>query len=218
MKKFFKILLIFVTIFIIYGIIDVIFSNDTSKEFVVCIDAGHGGSDVGATFNNTRYEKDDNLRVANLVKKYLEEQNIKVIMTRDTDKSVELTERCRIANKAKASLFVSIHRNSADSGSGIEIWCNSLEREEDTSLATNILNKLENTNIQSNRGIKYGTINGGTSNYTVLSNTNMPSCLIELGFISDKNDNDLLDKNIDSYAKAIADGIAQEINSKEEES
>ena len=176
---------------------------------------GHGGSDVGAT-KGKRYEKDDTLKVAKLVKKYLEKEkskrNIKVIMTREKDKEVSLQDRCKFANKKKADLFVSIHRNSAESGNGIEIWANSGRRKDDTELATKILDKLKNTKIQENRGIKYGTIKGENTNYYVLEHTNMPSCLIELGFITDKKDNSLLDKNIDDYAKAIAQGILEYMN------
>ena len=173
---------------------------------------GHGGNDVGASSEN-RYEKDDTLQIAKLVKKYLEKnqskRKIKVIMTREKDKAISLQDRCKFANKKKADLFVSIHRNSADTGNGIEIWANSQKRESDTKLAETILEKLEKTNIQSNRGVKYGTIKSEDSNYYVLNNTNMPSCLIELGFISNDKDNKLLDENIDEYAKAIAEGIIE---------
>ena len=176
---------------------------------------GHGGSDVGAT-KGKRYEKDDTLKVAKLVKKYLEKEkskrNIKVIMTREKDKEVSLQDRCKFANKKKADLFVSIHRNSAESGNGIEIWVNSKKRDEDTKIAENILEKLSKTKIQINRGIKYGTIKSENSNYYVLNNTNMPSCLVELGFVSDDKDNKLFDENIDEYAKAIANGIIEDIN------
>ena len=79
-------------------------------------------------------------------------------MTREKDKEVSLQDRCKFANKKKADLFVSIHRNSAESGNGIEIWANSKKRDEDTKIAENILEKLSKTKIQINRGIKYGTI------------------------------------------------------------
>ena len=60
--------------------------------------------------------------------------------------------------------------------------------------------------------MKYGTINSENSNYYVLNNTNMTSCLIELGFISNDKDNKLLDENIEEYAKAIAEGIIENID------
>ena len=148
------------------------------------------------------------------LEKYLRKQNVKVVMTRKKDKSLSLEERCKIANNKKADFFVSIHRNSAKTGNGIEIWCNSSKREEDTNLANTILEKLQNTEIQKNRGVKYGTINGENSDYYVLKNTNMPSCLIELGFITDERDNQLLDSHKKEYAKAIADGIVQTIENR----
>lgn len=55
-------------------------------------------------------------------------------MTREKNKNVTLQDRCKIANKKKANLFVSIHRNSAETGNGIEIWSNSEKREKDNKL------------------------------------------------------------------------------------
>lgn len=183
---------------------------DKDDDLIVCMDAGHGGADVGAV-NATRYEKDDNLAIAQLVQKYLEEQGIKTIMTRDNDTNVSLRERCRIANRKEADIFVSIHRNSAEAGSGIEIWIDSKKNENDISLANSILEKLEDTEIQENRGVKSGTAKGENTDYYVLKNTKMTSCLVELGFISDDKDNKLFDKNIENYAKAISNGIIEEI-------
>ena len=210
MKKSVKILLIAALLVVLVIVILIIKSN---HKIVVCIDAGHGGDDVGATLDK-RYEKDDTFEIAKLVKEYLKKQDVKVIMTRKKDKSVSLEERCKIANNKKADFFVSIHRNSAKTGNGIEIWCNSSKREEDTNLANTILEKLQNTEIQKNTGVKYGTINGENSDYYVLKNTNMPSCLIELGFITDEKDNQLLDSHKKEYAKAIADGIIQTIENR----
>lgn len=207
MKKQVKILLIVLAVIIAIILIMII---QDSKKIVVCIDPGHGGDEVGAVLDK-RYEKDDTLKVAKLVEKYLKKQNIKVVMTRSKDKDVSLEERCKIANQKKAKVFVSIHRNSAKTGSGVEIWCNSGKKEEDTNLANAIMTNLEKTKMGQNRGIKYGTIEGETGDYYVLKNTNMPSCLIELGFISNSQDNKLLDDNKEEYAKAIADGIVQTI-------
>ena len=211
MKKNIKFLIIVPIIVLV--IIIIIMIAKVNNKIVVCIDAGHGGEDVGAVLEK-RYEKDDNLKVAKLVKEYLRKKDIKVVMTRKKDNTVSLEERCNIANKKNAEIFVSIHRNSAETGNGIEIWCNSQKREEDTELANSIMTKLQETEIQKDRGIKYGTISGGNSDYYVLKNTNMSSCLIELGFITDEKDNELLDNNIEEYAKAIANGIVEIIQSK----
>ena len=90
-------------------------SGRDRDEFIVVIDAGHGGHDHGAIDNGTR-EKDINLGVAQKfaanVKKRL--KNVKVVMTRDDDTFISLQERANIANRNRGNLFVSIHTNSVD--------------------------------------------------------------------------------------------------------
>ena len=89
--------------------------NAVAKDFVLVIDAGHGGKDVGAV-GDYAMEKDVNLGVAlkfgELVKKHC--KNVKVVYTRHADFFVSLQDRANIANKAKGDLFVSIHTNSVD--------------------------------------------------------------------------------------------------------
>ena len=206
-------ILVIIVVLIIIGVIIIRGFINNNKKVIICIDAGHGGTDVGAT-NECRYEKNDTLKVARLVREYLEQEDIKVIMTRTDDITCTLQERCKIANKKKADLFVSIHRNSADTGNGIETWINSKQNEEDIELATNVMNYIGKTKIQNDRGIKYGTIKGENTDYYVLNNTKMPSCLIELGFISNDEDNKLFDENIKNYAEAIAKGIIETIKNK----
>lgn len=161
--------------------------------------------------DNKRYEKEDNLQIALKVKEKLETNNVKVILTRKADTYVSLEKRCQIANITRADYFVSIHRNSAKSGDGIEIWIDSEENEEDKKLANCIMNELSQTEIQSNRGVKEGTSENDGNDYFVNKNTKMPGCLIELGFISDKKDNQLFDENLEEYAEAIASGILKSI-------
>lgn len=205
MKKVIKFLIIIAIIIWISVII--INKND---DIVVCIDAGHGGTDSGA-INNNRYEKDDTLKIAKLIEEYLNNEGIKTVMTRTNDTYVSLRERCKIANKKRADLFISIHRNSAEQGNGVEIWTNSKKKQEDIELSNAILENLQSIGIQTNRGIKSGSTAGENTNYYVLNNTNMTSCLIELGFITDNVDNNLFDENIENYAKAIAEGIIEQI-------
>lgn len=180
-------------------------------QFKVCIDPGHGNTDGGtANTDNTRLEKDDNLKIALLVRKYLEEYGATVVMTRSDDTFVELEERCSIANDAKADMYVSLHRNSYDGDiRGVEIWVHNKEPKEDTVLAQNIMSRLSEAGISENRGVQYGYVGIPGDNYYVNADTKMPSCLVELGFITDETDNRLFDKNIDAYAKAVAEGIIQ---------
>tara|TARA_R110001583_G_scaffold47473_2_gene148686 strand:+ start:9975 stop:11114 length:1140 start_codon:yes stop_codon:yes gene_type:complete len=84
-----------------------------NKDFVVVLDAGHGGKDPGKVGFKKVKEKEIALKIVLLVGNLLEKQkNIKVIYTRKTDVFVDLWERGRIANKADADLFVSVHCNS----------------------------------------------------------------------------------------------------------
>ena len=86
---------------------------DTSKKFVVVLDAGHGGRDPGKPSKYGYKEKDIALKIVLEIGKQLEKNpNIKVIYTRKTDVFIELKDRPKIANKANADLFVSIHCNA----------------------------------------------------------------------------------------------------------
>ncbi len=94
-----------------------IFDTTTKSDnpFVVVLDAGHGGKDSGNR-GNGYYEKKIALSIALKIGGILEKNpNIKVIYTRKTDKFVDLIERARIANKADADLFISIHCDSHNS-------------------------------------------------------------------------------------------------------
>lgn len=182
--------------------------NFVPDKKTVCIDPGHGGTSSGAVLGN-RYEKDDTLRLSLLVRDILEERGYTVVMTRDDDSDVSLAERCKIANKARASLFVSVHRNSSSSPSatGVEMWVHSSNPTDDNLLAQNILDCFDTLEIMKNRGIYSGYRDGEDMNYYINRNTKMPSVLAEIGFISSKEDNKKYDDNIEKYAKAIADGI-----------
>ena len=88
-------------------------SNSWAKDFVVVIDAGHGGHDPGAVGKISK-EKNINLNVAlkvgNLIKKNCDD--VKLIYTRSKDVFIPLARRAEIANNAKADLFISIHTNA----------------------------------------------------------------------------------------------------------
>ena len=183
----------------------------SNMNFTVCVDAGHGDYDGGTTdASGKRYEKDDNLKVALEVQKYLEKYGVNVVMIRDDDSFLELDERCAKANNAKADMYVSLHRNSYDGDiSGVEVWVNNSEPEYDTKLAQNILDDLEKVGISENRGVQYGYVGNSGVNYYINADTVMPSCLVELGFITEDIDNKLFDEHLTEYGQAIADGIVQ---------
>lgn len=171
----------------------------------IVIDAGHGGYDAGAV-NGTRYEKNDNLRMAMAVGERLKKCGINVIYTRTTDTFVPLLERSRISNNNKVDLFVSFHRNSASNpaANGVETLIYNNASNKSLQAAEALQQALVNVGIQSNRGVK-------RVNLSVLRETNAPAVLLELGFISNDQDNELLDSKFDAYADAIARSLAQSV-------
>ena len=116
------------------------------KITTVVIDAGHGGHDSGAR-NGKTLEKDINLAIALKTGKLIENScnDVKVIYTRTTDVFVELYKRAKIANEAKADLFISIHCNSNPSAKsyGTESYVMGLHK----SSANLQVAKMENSSI-----------------------------------------------------------------------
>lgn len=111
----------------------------SARDFVLVIDPGHGGKDVGAR-GAKYYEKNINLAVANLLAERIKKEckDVKVVMTRSTDKSVSLRDRAAIANDVAGDLFISIHVNALPRKSkkrktfhGAEVYTLGLHRSED---------------------------------------------------------------------------------------
>lgn len=188
--------------------------TQTNKNYIatVIIDPGHGGSDVGAN-NGEVYEKDINLKTALYLQEALDDKNIKAILTRtedvalDSNKITDLNMRAKMSEQNNASYFISIHVNDyADdtSVSGFEVYT---RNEESESLANMISTKLSELNLTNNRGIQDG------HTLQVLRDNTVPAVLIELGYIKSSDYNYLTsDDQLNSIAKAIAQGIEEEIN------
>lgn len=181
----------------------------SNERVDVVLDPGHGGHDAGAT-DGDRLEKDDNLALALETAEALKARGVNVRLTRKDDTFISLEKRCKIANRSHAKLFVSLHRNSAENAQGVEIWIGSEDDPACRALAQAILDGLDAAGISQNRGVKTGYAQGD-GNYYVNKNTQMPSCLAELGFITDAQDNALLDENRGAYAEAIAAAIQSQL-------
>ncbi|WP_291492355.1 N-acetylmuramoyl-L-alanine amidase, partial [Desulfurella sp.] len=94
------------------------------KNITIVLDPGHGGKDSGAIGIGGLKEKDVVLNIAKYCAEILREKGFKVVMTRDSDVFIPLLQRVKIANDAKADLFVSIHANASldPSAKGMEVF------------------------------------------------------------------------------------------------
>lgn len=183
-----------------------------SGEPYVCLDAGHGADDVGAA-NGERYEKDDDLKLTLKIKEKLEAKGIKVYLTRDDDSDVTLKDRCKAANKRHCTLFISVHRNSAEDkkANGIEAWVSKNPKGDETELAENLVESICELTGQQNRGVKKGFRDNSFGDYYINSDTDMPSLLLEVGFITNDKDNKAFDEKLDETADTIAETIYDSI-------
>ena len=169
----------------------------------IVLDAGHGGEDPGANRGDA-VEKEITLEVAEMTKAILEESDYKVGMTRESDDYIELGNRSKIANERNAKVFVSIHCNSSeeDEGKGIETYYTEQKGLEDKILAEMIQESLIKQTDANNRGIK-------VANYTVIVRSSMPAVLVEVGFLTDAEENELLQN--EEYQRKLAKGISEGI-------
>lgn len=175
------------------------------------IDPGHGQHDPGTIGFTRLYEKDVALSVSLKVGKMLQESGFEVVYTRTNDnpgfpkdQTENLRKRVQIANSAKAAYFVSIHCNGVldRTAHGAETFVVGRGREAEK-LAICVQNELIKATGLRDRGVK-------VANYLVLAETVMPAILVELGFISNPEEEKLLRDPAwqDKAARAIARGIA----------
>lgn len=188
----------------------------TLKGKKIAIDPGHGGNDAGAIGPTGIMEKTVTLKVALELRRLLEAEGAEVIMTRETDRTVsekgakasdieELGARCDVANRVGADIFISIHADSftrpeARGTTGYYYGKSTSGRGQ----------KLADC-IRRNLVEQLGTPSRGTQpcNFYVVKNTDMPATLIELGFISNREEEKLLDskEGVEKAAQGIFDGI-----------
>lgn len=172
---------------------------------VVFIDAGHGGND-GGCFEGNIVEKDINLAIAKIVEEKLTEAGFGVLMSRSDDTYVAKEDRVKMANEAQADIYVSIHQNSSDdrSVSGMEVWYEGTDAGRASKrLALLVSHQTADGTQASEREVR------GDGEYYVTKNTQMPACLIETGFLSNKEERARLASR--EYQEQIAAGIVQGI-------
>ena len=177
------------------------------EEITVALDAGHGGHDTGAMSPHALPEKDANLRLAKAVRDELARRGYKVVMTREDDVFIELYDRPKVAHKANADLFVSIHHNAPGYAS------NPFAIRSQSVYAWNPLGERLAKAINARMAAADPALpNDGTlhANFAVTRNPEIPSCLIEADFITHPDGEsaawDATRRPV--IAAAIADGIA----------
>lgn len=185
-------------------------SNLKPSDRVIVVDAGHGGTDSGANSPNKVKEKDVNLQISLKTEKALKDAGYNVLMTRDTDKTLGLYERPALANNNFADLFISIHANSTTNKDvhGIEVLyapaAAGSEKEEGQQILTKtIMDELLKATGAKKRGIIQ------RPKLVVIRESKMPAILIEVGFLSNANEEKLITD--DDYQNKIVGAILRGI-------
>ncbi len=221
-------------------------ANPKDRKKIVAIDPGHGGVDPGAIGGSGIYEKVITLAAAQQLKKSLEATGrYKVILTRERDVSLELSERREIARAAEADIFVSLHadsmankamrglsvytlsekasdreaealaeqENSADNIIGVDLTHESQEvrhilvdlaQRESMNLATKLADRLIG---ELQREAKLVKNSHRFARFAVLKSPDIPSVLIEMGYLSNKEDETALKK--DAYRTKLMAAVVR---------
>ena len=187
---------------------------------VIIIDAGHGGNDPGKVGTAGTLEKDINLKIALYLKNLLETQEIKVIMTRDNDEDLstdssrkkisDMRKRISLIQESNADIVVSIHQNSYTNPKVCGAQCfyhtNSTDGKKLAFILQNQI--ITSTNQTKIRDIK------SNADYYLLKHSALPTVIVECGFLSNPEEEKLLQTDIyqRKMAWAIHLGILQYIN------
>ncbi len=194
-----------------------------TRHPVVVIDSGHGGADPGKIGVSGQEEKVINLQIAQKLKSYLEAADIRVVMTRESDrglykesdshkKSADMKERCRIINEAAPVLAVSIHQNSyhQESISGAQVFY--YKNSKDGRRLAEILQKRFDYVLGEDGNRRSAKAN---DSYYLLLHVKAPIVIAECGFLSNWTEAEKLSEEDyqDRIAWTLHLGILQYINS-----
>lgn len=151
------------------------------QNLLVAIDPGHGGSNTGATgVNSGILEKEYTLKIAKEVKKYFDAKKIKTFMTRTGDTDLTMIDRTLMLRQEDPDVLVSIHLNSASSDTvkGVSTYYRYIGFRP---LSQAILKRMQELKLK-----EWGNVGG--FNFSLSGPTEYPNCLVEVGFLSNKDD------------------------------
>ena len=182
------------------------FGQETSTQKRIVIDVGHGGKDSGAIGINDIQEKDVVFNIANAILKLNNQLDkpLDIYLTRYRDTLISLSDRTKLAKALEADLFVSLHCNHSDNpdARGVEVYV-SKKQEENSKESVFIGYQIEKTlcNVigYESRGIKF-------LNFQVLREamSYCPAVLIELGFLSNRDEAKYLKQQKNVFALALS--------------
>ena len=174
------------------------------KGKVVVIDPGHGGKDVGAVGLAGTKEKDVNLLVSLQLQEELKKWGAKPVITRKTDTydMDELGDRVRFGQKNRGDIFISLHSDAAlnREATGFTVYYYSPKGQTDLLLAKTTQQGLKQYMQTKDRGVR-------SANFFVVKRNPVPSILIEMGFISNRvEEQELMNSE---YQRDVVEGTVQ---------
>jgi N-acetylmuramoyl-L-alanine amidase len=179
-------------------------SNNITSLFgkSLVLDPGHGGDDPGAMGYGLK-EKEVVLDVGLKSREMMKNAGARIVMTRDKDVFISLTDRAKIGNNSSADSFISVHANSyTTSGpNGTETYWNDVYNSAQSQALAAEINSVLVQKLQTyNRGVK-------EADFYVIKYVKIPAVLVELGFISNQEDAQKLGSQ--TYRKLAAEAITQ---------
>lgn len=193
---------------------------ENKSRACVVIDAGHGGSDPGKVGINNQLEKEINLKIAEILKDFLQAEGIEVVMTRESDaglydegasnkKVQDMKRRLEIIEKADPVIVVSIHQNSyhEECVKGAQVFYYTTS-ESSRQLAEVIQEQLRSLDPDNRREAK------GNDSYFLLKKTSKPIVIVECGFLSNREEAEKLSSALfqEKMAWNIHMGIMKYLN------
>lgn len=184
------------SLLIIFSMMFVGLSVTAQKTVTIVIDPGHGGHDPGHLSHNSSHlaEKDLNLKISKFLGGYIEQylQNVKVVYTRTDDSYPTLDQRVDKANNINADYFISVHCNGNERKGvrGTESHVHNMSLDKSVTLAKNIENQFSKRAGRKSRGVK--DERDLQHSLQVLKYTNMPSVLVECGFVTNTKEANFL--------------------------
>ncbi len=189
----------------------------TNTPFVLVVDAGHGGTDNGAIGLNDVNEKDINLSIAKKIEELAPEYGVKVLMTREDDKTVSLQDRMDFIRVTQPNACVSIHINSSAgqetvrNGASIYIPRNETK---DNYKQSYLLGSTVLQNVEKNFTVDSTLLQRKSKGIYIIDSNPYPAIILECGYINNDNDLKQLADNtkMEQLARDILKGVVAYAN------